>query len=232
MYITHHSVVHTNKRAKNYIGPLFSNIHGREKQKQQTVNKRKNTKGLVKSVRQFRVYHKYLGIFLGILLLVSALTGLLLGWKKDAAWIQPPTQKGASAELVDWMPLDQLAELAREGLYAEYPAQAGNEIDRLDVRPSKGIAKVLFTDGYWEVQIDGTNGAILSIDKRYSDFIEHLHDGSIISDTFKLISMNALGLGLTVMIITGIWLWYGPKRIRARKQKHKRSARKKEASVT
>jgi len=183
------------------------------------VNKRKNTKGLVRSVRQFRVYHKYVGIILAVLLFVSALTGLLLGWKKDAAWIQPPTQKGATQDLVEWIPLDQLASLAQEALYTEYPAQTGNEIDRLDVRPSKGMAKVLFTDGYWEVQIDGTTGAILSIDKRYSDFIEHLHDGSIISDGFKLVSMNVLGLGLTLMIITGLWLWYGPKRIRALKRK-------------
>jgi uncharacterized iron-regulated membrane protein len=195
------------------------------------VSKRENTKGLVRSVRQFRVYHKYIGLALAIILVVSAITGLLLGWKKDAAWIQPPSQKGASAELVDWMPVDQLAKLAREALYAEYPKQSGNEIDRLDVRPSKGIAKVLFTEGYWEVQIDGTTGSILSIDKRYSDFIEQIHDGSIISDPFKLVSMNVLGIGLSIMIITGTWLWYGPKRIRARKQKSKRSAGEKAASV-
>jgi len=195
------------------------------------VSKRKNTKGLVKSVRQFRVYHKYIGIFLAILLVVSAITGLLLGWKKDAAWIQPPTQNGAATELANWMPLDQLNDLAREALYAKYPAQVGNEVDRLDVRPSKGLAKVLFTDGYWEVQIDGTTGAILSIDKRYSDFIEQLHDGSIISDAFKLVSMNVLGIGLSVMIITGIWLWYGPKRIRARKRKSKASNEKKAAPL-
>lgn len=201
------------------------------KTKQQTVSKRKNTKGLVRSIRQFRVYHKYIGIALAVILVISAITGLLLGWKKDAAWIQPPSQKGASADLVDWLPLDQLAELAREALYAEHPTQSGNEIDRLDVRPSKGMTKVLFTEGYWEVQIDGTTGSILSIDKRYSDFIEQLHDGSIISDSFKLVSMNVLGIGLSVMIITGIWLWYGPKRIRARKQKIKHSGRKKAASV-
>ena len=79
---------------------------------------------------------------------------------------------------------------------------------------SKGIAKVLFKEGNWEVQIDGTSGEVKSIAKRYSDWIESLHDGSIISDTFKLISMNVLGIGVLILMCSGIWLWYGPKIVR------------------
>jgi len=59
---------------------------------------------------------------------------------------------------------------------------------------------------------------VLSIDKRYSDWIESLHDGSIISDGFKLVSMNFLGMGLLFLIFTGLWLWYGPRRIRIKKR--------------
>lgn len=183
--------------------------------------KKSSTSPLVSSVRTFRVYHKYLGLGLALLLFISAITGLLLGWKKDAAWIQPPSQKGQSTALEEWLPPHELAILARSALAEAYPQQADNPIDRLDVRPSKGIAKVLFENGYWEVQIDGATGAILSIDKRYSDFIEHIHDGSIISDLFKLGAMNLLGIGLSVMIITGLWLWYGPRRIRSMKRQRK-----------
>jgi hypothetical protein len=32
--------------------------------------------------------------------------------------------------------------------------QGDNSIDRLDLRPDKGIIKVLFTKGYWELQVD------------------------------------------------------------------------------
>ena len=88
----------------------------------------------------------------------------------------------------------------------------------MDVRPSKGIAKVLFKEGNWEVQIDGTSGEVKSIAKRYSDWIESLHDGSIISDLFKLISMNLLGIGVLFLMGTGIWLWYGPKVVREMKR--------------
>lgn len=173
-------------------------------------NKQKN----VKRLRRYRVYHKYIGITLAILLFISAVTGLFLGWKKNVDLLQPSTQKGQSKDMQTWKPVDELATLATNGLYEAYPKQTGNEIDRMDFRPSKGIAKVLFKDHWWEVQIDCTSGEILSVAKRHSDWIEKLHDGSLISDTFKLVSMNVLGLGLSLMIITGIWLWYGPKVVR------------------
>ena len=79
-------------------------------------------------------------------------------------------------------------------------------------------AVALFKGGNWEVQIDGTSGEVKSIAKRYSDWIESLHDGSIISDLFKLISMNLLGIGVLFLMGTGIWLWYGPKVVRELKR--------------
>jgi len=164
------------------------------------------------------VYHKYFGLSLAIVLLISALTGVFLAWKKDVNWIQPPTQKGASKELQDWKPIAELAELAQAAFDEAHPQLKGNGLDRIDVRPSKGIAKVLFEKGWWEVQIDGSTGEILSIAKRHSDWIEKLHDGSIVGDLFKLITMNGLGLGLIVLMITGMWLWYGPKLYRKLKR--------------
>jgi uncharacterized iron-regulated membrane protein len=173
----------------------------------------------VLSLRQYRKFHRYFGVTLGLVLLISALTGLLLGWKKNANWIQPSTQKGISKDLTEWKPLNELADIGQAALIAYAPDQKDNKINKIDVRPSKGIVKVVFKKGNWEVQIDGTSGEVKSIAKRYSDWIESLHDGSIVSDTFKLISMNLLGIGLTILSITGFWLWYGPKLIRAMKRR-------------
>ena len=164
------------------------------------------------------MYHKYFGLSLAIVLFISALTGIFLAWKKDVSWIQPPTQKGTSQELQDWKPISELAEIAQAAFDEAHPQLRGNGLDRIDVRPSKGIAKVLFEDGWWEVQIDGSTGEILSIAKRHSDWIEKLHDGSIVGDLFKLITMNGLGLGLIILMITGLWLWYGPKLYRKLKR--------------
>ena len=132
--------------------------------------------------------------------------------------IQPPTQKGISKNVEDWKSIAELSSIAETAFHEAHPDQKENSIDRLDVRPSKGIVKVLFEDGNWEVQVDGKSGEVKSIAKRYSDWIESLHDGSIVSDLFKLISMNFLGIGLLFLVATGVWLWYGPKRLRRKKR--------------
>ena len=175
-------------------------------------------KKYVKSLRDFRKFHRYTGLLLAVLLLISAVTGILLSLKKDVDLIQPPTIKGVNKDLSTWKSVSELSNLATTEFYKAHPDQQGNIIDRLDVRPSKGMVKVLFEEGNWEVQIDGTTGEVLSIAKRYSDWIESLHDGSIISDGFKLLSMNVLGIGVLILIASGVWLWYGPKKIRALKR--------------
>lgn len=175
--------------------------------------------GLVALLRKFRTYHTYVGLTLAVLICISALTGILLALKKEFAVLQTPTQDGLSEHLEEWMPLGDLVSLATGALVAAHPEEAdGLTIDRLDVRPSNGVVKVIYKEHWWEVQIDGKSGEVKTISKRTSDWIEALHDGSIISDTFKLISMNAVGWGLLFMTLSGIWLWYGPKVIRARKK--------------
>lgn len=173
----------------------------------------------VKRLRNYRVYHKVIGLVLAILLMISAVTGFFLGWKKNLDLLQPPTQKGVSTEMASWKSTEELASIADAALMKQLARNEALEIDRLDFRPSKGIVKVLYVKGWWEVQVDCQSGAVLSIAKRHSDWIEKLHDGSIISDLFKLISMNILGLGLSIMILTGFWLWYGPRIIRGRKRR-------------
>lgn len=181
----------------------------------------------IKSLRKFRVWHRYAGLAIGVLLLISALTGILLALKKDVAIIQPPTQKGVSKSLETWKPLSEIATIAITEFHRKYPDQKDNKVNRMDVRPSKGIVKVLFDKGYWELQIDGTSGEIKSIERRHSDWIEALHDGSIISDLFKLVSMNFLGFGTILLIITGSWLYFGPKLYRKAKLQRKANIPKK-----
>lgn len=176
-------------------------------------------KKYVNSLRVFRVWHRYLGLILLVFVLISSVTGVLLAWKKNVEVLQPPTQKGVSKALSTWKSVDEIAQIAQHELLKQYPEEADNSISRIDVRPSKGIAKVLFENNSWEVQVDGTDGSIKSVAKRHADWIERLHDGSIISDLFKLISMNVLGFGLIMMLFTGYWLWYAPGKIRKMKKR-------------
>lgn len=170
---------------------------------------------LVNRLRQFRSIHKWVGMSVFLFMIITAFTGVLLGWKKNVALLQPATLKGTSLAFYDWAGFDQIATNAILAIDSVVGRKI--EIDRMDVRPDKGIIKVTFKEGYWEVQVDATTARTLSVAQRHADWIEHIHDGSIFSEGFKLFYTNYLGWGLLFLSITGFWLWYGPKAIRRKK---------------
>ncbi len=149
-----------------------------------------------------------------VFVVISSVTGILLSWKKDIALIQPKTQVVEDNNVESWLSSATLIAIANDTIFKIRSPVALEGVDRLDYRPDKGIVKVLYKKGNWEVQINATTGDILSVDKRYSDIIEKIHDGSIISDGVKLITMNGLGIALLFMSFSGFWLWFGPKRIK------------------
>ena len=173
---------------------------------------------LVRSIRVARSWHAYLGIVLGLLLFVSAVSGLLLGWKKNSEWLQPSTQRGTQGELSEWRNLAELQDAALVRFRETYGQDAPADVDRMDVRPGKNVVKVRFEHEDFEVQVDGLNAAVLSAAPRNADWIERIHDGSFISQGFKLGSMTVLGLGVVAMIVSGVWLYYGPRRYRAERR--------------
>jgi len=176
-----------------------------------------STKKVAKSIRGYRKVHKWIGLVLATFLVLSVLTGILLGWKKNIELLQPSTQSGVDNEVSSYRPVEELADKAL--LAVDSLGLTDDNLDRIEYRPTKGIAKVIFDTGSWEVQVDATNLEVLSVAKRHSDWIEQIHDGSIVSDLFKLISMNILGIGLTFLTLTGLWLWFGPKKLRNMKTK-------------
>ena len=161
-------------------------------------------------LRRTRPLHRWVGVPLTLFILLSSLTGILLGWKKQSALLQPPVQRGASVESKDWQPLHRISEVAQAELRTRLGTPPG-PIDRLDVRPSRGVAKVLFREGFWEVQVDLTTAEVLAVNRRASDFIETLHDGSILGEGARVALSTLLGLGLLTLSLSGLWLWWGPR---------------------
>ena len=171
---------------------------------------------LVDSLRKFRVWHRFIGTALAFFVVFSAITGILLGWKKNINLLQPAERNGTAAALAHWASLDAIVLAAHHAVdsVVGHPLT----VDKLDVRPGKGIVKVLFKEGYWEVQVEGVSGKVLSVSRRHSDWIEKVHDGSIVGDIFKITYTNALGWGLLILSLSGFWLWYGPKVVRKIKE--------------
>ncbi|MGI8600368.1 MAG: PepSY domain-containing protein [Chitinophagaceae bacterium] len=173
-----------------------------------------------KWIRQFRKIHRFTGIFLFAFFLLIGITGLLLGWKKQIGFL-PGTAKGISSNAADWLPLESLKTKATAYLIDSVDGNLSTKLDRIDVRPDKGIAKMIYADHYFELQLDCTTGYIIKTGERNSDFIEHLHDFSIFdreiktgTDIIKLIYTSIMGLAVITFSITGFWLWYGPKRMK------------------
>ena len=154
-----------------------------------------------------RKLHRWGAILTAVPLLLVIVSGLLLQVKKQVSWVQPPTMKGSAKNELPEQSWNQLVASASSVKEAE--VQSWEDIDRIDVRPSKGIAKIQCRNR-WELQVDLASGEILSSTYRRSDFIESLHDGSFFSDGAKLWVFLPNGAVLLVLWLTGMWLWWIP----------------------
>ncbi|RNI28658.1 PepSY-associated TM helix domain-containing protein [Rufibacter latericius] len=173
-------------------------------------------------LRDFRKVHRLTGALLFVFFFVVSITGLLLGWKKHTGGlILAKTYTGTSTNLKDWLPVDSLTANAFRAVHDSLGADASLTLDRIDMRPDKGTVKFLFVEKYLGVQLDATTGKLLHLETRRADFIENLHDGSILdrwfgveSGVLKVMYSTIMGVALLIFTITGFWLWYGPKRMK------------------
>lgn len=180
-------------------------------------------KHYARSIRVARRIHRTMGIFLFALFLLIGSTGLLLGWKKNSGgYILPKSHSGVSTDMSQWLSIDELSQRAFAIAREQINPNLSLDLERIDIRPDKGMVKYVFLDGYWGLQLDCTSGELLHIERRRSDFIENIHDGSIFDhylgtsdEPIKLAFTTIGGTALLMFSITGFWLWAGPKRLRA-----------------
>jgi hypothetical protein len=169
----------------------------------------------VKSLRWLRSLHRWVGIPLILFFLVIGITSILLAWKKKTELL-PPTLK-TEIENGTWILPSEMVRIGEDEMIR---MGRDPEVDRIDIRPDKGVAKVTFKTHFTEVQLDGLSGKVLSIETRHSDWIEKVHDGSIVDfylkgdEAAKLTYSTLTSLGLILMGISGFYLWYFPKVIR------------------
>lgn len=180
-----------------------------------------------KILRIFRKVHRATGAALFLFFFILSITGILLGWKSNSKnLIIPQSYKGTASNLQNWLPVDSLHKKALFVLKDSISADLSTELDRIDIRKNKGMVKFIFENHTWEIQLDGATGNVLNIGKRHSDFIEDLHDGTILdtwfntsAKPFRVIYTSIMGLALLLFTITGFWLWYGPKRLKKHRNK-------------
>jgi uncharacterized iron-regulated membrane protein len=172
----------------------------------------------MKTAKWNRKLHRWGAVVVALPLVVILISGVILQFKKNSGWIQPPTQKGSAGELT--IGFDRILEVARRVPEAE--VETWDDIDRLDVRPSKGMVKVRCRNRR-EIQIDTATGEILQVEVRRSDLIESIHDGSFFHEGAKLWAFLPAALVLTGLWYTGLYLFVRPY-IARRRKKAQRSA--------
>lgn len=165
-----------------------------------------------------RKLHRWGSILTALPLLVVIITGIILQLKKDWSWVQPPTAKSADPALE--LSFDEI--LAAVSGVPEAEVASWEDVDRLDVRPDKGVVKVR-ANNRWEVQLDTKSGEVLHLAYRRSDLIESLHDGSWFSDGAKLWIFLPTAIVLLGLWVTGIYLWLLPHLVKRKKKKAARS---------
>lgn len=159
-----------------------------------------------------RKIHHWGSIIIALPLAVVLVTGLLLLLKKDIDWIQPPTIKGEQKGVT--LEFDRILQIARD--IPEAGINSWDDVNRLDVRPGKGMLKMR-ADNSWEIQIDTNTGEILQVAYRRSDIIESIHDGSFFGEHAKLWVFLPSALAVVMLWITGLVLFIQPRVFRARR---------------
>lgn len=177
-----------------------------------------NVDTLTKRIRWYRKIHRLSGFYLFALLLIVAITGILLGWKKNSfGLISTENHKGITISTQNWLPVFQLNEIANQQLIRYTNPEISTELDRIDIRPEIGMVKFIYKNHYYAIQLDGANGNLLLVEYRLADLLENIHDGSILdtifqtnTSFFKLIFTSITGLAIVLFSFTGFWLYYGP----------------------
>jgi uncharacterized iron-regulated membrane protein len=165
-----------------------------------------------------RKVHHWASFIVAVPLLVMIVSGLFLQMKKQWTYVQPAEQRGTGKAPV--IGLDAI--LASVQTVPELGVRGWDDVNRLDVRPGKGVVKVWLNSG-WEAQVDLGTGRVLQTAYRRSDLIESIHDGSYFAgDWTKLGLFLPAGLTMLLLWVSGMWMVWVPfiaKRQRSEKRK-------------
>lgn len=165
-----------------------------------------------------RKLHYWASITIALPASILIVSGLFLQTKKHWGWVQPPEQRGTGS--VPQIGLEEV--LARVIAVPALGVDGWDDINRIDLRPGRGVAKVWLHSG-WEAQVDLGTGAVLQTAYRRSDLIESIHDGSFFAGNWTKLGVF-LPTGLTLLFLwgSGLWLFFIP--IAAKRRRVPRAA--------
>lgn len=158
--------------------------------------------------RSVWVLHRWLGLAVGLVLLLVAGSGLLLLWKKDLAWVQPPTVRGEPGPIDRLQPLPAVYQAVFALGLPQFRSEA--DIARIDFRPAQRVHKVVSVHDDLEVQVCATTLRTSGPAVRRSDWLERLHDGSWAGGWLHDVVMPAVAVVVLFLAVSGYVMWGWP----------------------
>lgn len=150
--------------------------------------------------------HLWLGVTISFLVLIISVTGVMLNHKRLLGFI-PETDAVRPQAFASALPLPELAQHAAAAVAPEVAA-AG--IDRMDVRPQKGLIKIRFKDSdVSEVTLALDDGTVLLLGQRNDSFLEQVHSGDAFHKHGYLLS-DVAAIALLGLMLSGFWVWLYP----------------------
>jgi hypothetical protein len=162
--------------------------------------------------------HLWLGVVATVSLIAISVTGILLNHKR-ALGLMPDVPHEPTAPFAQALTLERKAYAALE---AAPQASKGNWnssdavdialIDRMDVRPRDGLAKIRLRDkASTEMTVDIADGQVIHVGRRGDVFLEKLHSGEAFGGQAFVLLSDIAAVALVLTLITGYWLWLVPK---------------------
>ncbi len=170
-----------------------------------------------------RVWHRRISTVLLVFFFIVAATGLMLGWKSlFTTTVFEDKQVKASKAFRNWLPMDSLERLAAMSLEGRVPGHR-EHAERAELRIPKGYIDFQFSN-YYYVQVDGSSGKTIRIERKIGGWIQDLHDGAIVDGWLtnkwgisKKIYSSVIAVALLALTLSGFYLWYKPKQIKQAK---------------
>ena len=131
-------------------------------------------------------------------------SGIMLQLKKQSNWIQPNVEVTSSSK-----PIMLQSYLDAVSTVKEANISSWDDIERIDIRPDKGIAKIKSKNN-WEIQIAIETTEIYAKNYRRPDIIASNHDGSFFSEVVKYGWFLPSGILLLILSLTGIYMFFIP----------------------
>lgn len=164
-------------------------------------------------LKLLRKWHRWVSIIIALPFLITILTGILLASRGFNAWVQPqyPPSK---AELK--ISFDQILEAAKS--VPETKITNWKDISQIDIRPKNGQIRVR-AKNLWEVQIDGSTGAVLGAGIRRVSWLVSLHEGAEFGPWVRYGVFFPSAIAVFFLLVSGVAIFFQPLLPRFKAQK-------------